>query len=149
MRTLILSFITAMLALVSTQASANPLVETTQRCLADNTTGKDRKQLARWVFLSMSAHPELRDISALRANAVDESSRYVGALFTRLIADNCANEIGAMVKQGGPQSIELAFSFLGQVAVRELMTDAGVAKTLSAFERYVDPTKINPVLQQR
>jgi hypothetical protein len=26
-------------------------------CMADSSTGKDRKELARWIFVAMSSHP--------------------------------------------------------------------------------------------
>ena len=60
-------------------------------CVADNTSGKQRKELARWVFLSMAAHPELKQYTSPEIDAAREpSDRTVAALFEYLITQQCA-----------------------------------------------------------
>ena len=86
-------------------AQSTPAGDALGRCLADNTTGRGRKDLARWVFVSMAAHPEIRPLAALQA---------------------------------GGSAFETAFSTLGEPAMMELMNDADVNATLTAFERYLD-----------
>lgn len=149
MRHIAITLLLALAAATSQEAGANPLVESTQRCLADNTTGKERKELARWVFLGMSVHPEIRDLAAAPSGAAEQASQYVGKLITRLIVENCPREIGNLVKQAGPQSLQVAFQFLGQVAMQELMTDPNVSKVLSGFERYIDREKVTAVVQPK
>lgn len=53
----------AFAVIITTPALAGPYTDALGSCLADNTTGKDRKELARWIFVAMSAHPEMRDLS--------------------------------------------------------------------------------------
>ena len=40
--------------------AASTPIEATKTCLSDNTSGKDRKLLAKWIFLAMAAHPEFK-----------------------------------------------------------------------------------------
>lgn len=63
-----------------------------RRCIADGTTGKDRKELA----------------------------------------------INAAIRTGGPMAIHGAFQVLGQLAMREAMTDKDVTSAMSMLHRYLD-----------
>lgn len=134
------------LPLFSAPASAASLVENASTCLADNTNGKDRKDLARWIFLAMASHPDIKSLSAATPEAADQASRTAGALFTRLLAENCANELRALAKAEGPGAMKKAFEFLGQLAMQELMSNREVAGNLTAFERYVDVNRITQAL---
>jgi hypothetical protein len=116
-------------------------VETLGRCLADSTSGKDRKELAKWVFLGMAVHPEMRQFaSADLATAADESSRTIAALVTRLLTDSCASETQTVIRAGGSTStsFQVAFERLGQLAMRELMSDKSVNESMTLFQRYLD-----------
>ncbi|WP_326541789.1 hypothetical protein [Pseudorhodoferax sp.] len=125
------------------QAPAEPL----SRCLADNTTGKDRKELARWVFLSMAAHPEIRQYTAPSATvAAGEAHKSMAQIFTRLLADACKQEAQDAFKQGGSKSIQAAFQTLGQLAMQELMSDPDVGQSMSAFEKHLDQKKLSEAI---
>jgi hypothetical protein len=123
-------------------------VDALRTCVADNTSGKDRKDLARWVFLAIGAHPEMKQhFGADATRAADESSRTMAALVTRLLTDSCANETRAVVKAGqGQQSMQVAFQGLGQLAMQELMTDKSVQESMSLFERYLDQKRLAEVM---
>src|SRR6266700_2824343 len=72
-----------------------------ETCLADHTSGKDRKELARWVFFAISVHPELKQyVNASGPAAAEESSRTMAALVTRLMTDSCLNETKEAMKGG-------------------------------------------------
>src|SRR5687767_15053992 len=83
-----------------------------QSCLADATSGKDRKDLAKWIFLAMAAHPDMKEhAGATYAPAAEESSRRMAAMVVRLLADNCLKETRAVVAAGQvAQSFEVAFA---------------------------------------
>ena len=115
-------------------------------CLADSTSGKDRKDLAKWIFLAMAAHPEMKPHANVSAETMDESSRTMAALVTRLLADSCVSETRAVMSTGGPQSLPLAFQSLGQLAMQELMTDKAVQDSMSLFQRYLDQQRLNEAL---
>ena len=111
-------------------------------CLADNTTGRDRKDLAKWLFLAMAAHPEITAYAAPdTAAASTESAKTIGGLVTRLLTESCANEAKAAIKSGG-SAFEAAFRKLGEVAMQELMTDKSVTTAIGRFEQYLDQDRI-------
>ena len=142
-----IAFIFALLvALPAIAQSQGDLLGT---CLADNTTGRDRKDLARWIFVGMAAHPEIRDLANASQEAADKSSRAMGALLTRLLAESCAKEAQAAARGGDSKAMKRAFEILGQIAMVELTSNADVAASLSGFERYLDRAKVAAVLEAK
>jgi hypothetical protein len=112
-------------------------------CLADHTSGRDRKDLARWVFFAMAAHPEIKDYLAPTAPpAREQADKVTGSLFTRLLSDSCASQTKAAVQQGGPQAVQAAFTTFGQLAMQELMTNPDVAAAMGAIEKHIDQQKL-------
>ncbi len=137
----------AVLLLVNALPShAQQPVESLSKCIAENTTGRDRKDLAKWMFVAMGAHPEMRSIATLPSSASEDASRAAGRLFTRLVADACPKEARAAVQVAGPSAIQAAFSVLGQLAMQELMTDKDVATGMSLVEKYIDSERVQSVL---
>lgn len=141
MKTTVLATLAALTSLSPSVGHASPEGDRLSRCLADNTTGKERKDLARWVFVSMAAHPEIKPLAAVAASDVDGASRTMGQMVTTLLADRCAVESRAAVRAGG-SALEDAFSSLGELAMGELMSDDAVNARLSGFERYLDMDKL-------
>jgi hypothetical protein len=116
-------------------------------CLADNTSGKDRKDLARWIFLAIGAHPENKPFLTNGTGQVtDDANKATAALFMRLLTDTCAAQTKAAVQVGGPQVIQAAFSELGKLAMQELMANPDVSAAMSALAKYVDQQKLAAVL---
>ncbi|MFZ2991108.1 hypothetical protein [Ideonella sp.] len=135
-----------MFSVFSANAVAQPAVDAFSKCLADSTTGKDRKTLARWLFVSMGAHPELKAIAKIAPSAPEDSSREAGALFTRLITDTCVEQAKAAGRAAGPVAFQSAFSVLGQLAMQELMSDKDVAANMALLQKHVDAPKIQAVM---
>jgi hypothetical protein len=140
----------AMLA-IPTLAQAQEPVAALKTCVTDNTSGRDRKDLAKWVFFAMAAHPEMKQYADGKvAAAVDESSQKLAALVTRLLTESCVNEVRAVMKTGqGSQALRYAFESLGQLAMQELMADKTVQDTMSLFQRYVDQTRLKEALADK
>lgn len=137
------------LVVVSPSAFASSTMESASTCLTDSTSGRDRKELVKWIYLAMSKHPEISSLSAATPEDDERSNRRVAELFTRLIADDCPAEINAMVSEHGPQSISLAFEVLGRVAMQELMVHPDVSAVFSELERYSDSDRIAPVMKAK
>ena len=108
------------------------------KCIVANITASDRHDLARWVFLSMAAHPEVKQFSNARADAADAAARKVGALFTRTMRDECAEAVQAAARAEGPPVVPSAINFFTQLGVQELMTNRDVLTTLSSFSQFAD-----------
>ncbi len=90
------SFIVAVVMGVSVSAQSPPPADALKACLVTNTSGQDRKDLAKWIFLAMAAHPEMKPhTNANAVAAADESSRTMAALFTRLLIESCPTEARA------------------------------------------------------
>jgi hypothetical protein len=136
----------ALAVLSSSGVLAGPAADALGTCLSENTTGKERKELARWMFVAMSSHPEIKQLSATTPNDLDQVSRATGALFTKLLTETCVTQTRAAVRTEGAQSIQAAFSVLGQAAMQELMSDPAVRAAIGAFERHLDTKKVEAVL---
>ncbi len=119
-------------------------------CVADNTSGKQRKDLARWVFLSMAAHPELKQFTSTAADDARESTdRSIAELFEVLITEQCADEANATYRELGTPGLQVAFETLGQLAMQELMSNEDANAAMTAFDRYLDNEKINATLNRK
>jgi hypothetical protein len=127
-------------------AQAQSQSEALGKCLADSATGRDRKDLARWIFLAMAAHPEIRDMSNVSQEAIDKTNKSMGALVTRLLTDTCSSEVRIIAKGEGSQALVKAFETLGQLAMMELMSNPKVTASISGFERFVEKDKIDATL---
>jgi len=136
----------AVLGATCLAAQAQSPVDTLSKCVADNTSGKDRKDLARWLFVAMGAHPEMRAIASIAPAASEDASRSAGQLFTRLLADSCPKEASAAVRASGQVAIQTAFGTLGQLAMQELMTDPEVAASMGRLQAHMDSSRIQAVL---
>lgn len=129
-------------------AIAGPAADALGDCMADNTTGKQRKTLARWIFLAMAAHPELRDISSSSEKARDQTDRAIGNIVTKLLADSCAAQAREAIRLEGGPGLESAFGVLGKLAMQELMTNDEVKTSISGFEKYIDKKRLDSSLGQ-
>jgi len=145
-RTLIVAVIVGMFA-VPAWAQGDQAASALKQCVADNTSGKDRKELAKWIFLAMAAHPEMKQYANADAAAVDQSSRTIASLVTRLLTESCLSETRAVMQGGqGSRSFQFAFEGLGQLAMFELMADPSVQTNMSVFQRYIDQKRFNEAL---
>ena len=129
-------------------AIAGPAADALGACMADSTTGKERKTLARWIFLAMAAHPELRDLASSTEQARDQTDAAVGGIVTKLLADSCAVQAREAIKLESGAGLESAFGVLGKLAMRELMSDDAVKASISGFEKYIDKQRLDASLGQ-
>lgn len=140
--------IVALLAfgLLDTNAFAGPATDALSAYLADNTTGKDRKELARWVFVGMASHPDIRSLSNVTQADRDGLDRIVAATVTKLMTERCLSETRSALERDGNTSIQAAFSVMGRLAMQELMANPEVNASFSRFAKYVDQTKLTSAL---
>lgn len=131
----------------SPMAVANEAIDNVAVCLTNNTSTGDRADLVRWIFVAMSKHPQISSLSGSTAEQDEAAIRRAGELFTRLIADNCATQIRAMVAVHGEQSLSVAFEVLGRVAMEDLMTHPDVQGVFTGLDRYADGERIDRVIQ--
>jgi hypothetical protein len=144
---LLASAIAVLLILPASAAFAQSPVDTLSRCLTDGTTGKERKDLARWLFTAMAAHPEIKEMSKVTPADQEQFTKTAGATFTRLLSETCAKETKAAVAAGGPAALQAAFSVLGQMAMQELMSNPQVAGAMNMLEKHIDRSKVEAALK--
>src|SRR5262245_1226409 len=108
-------------------------------CLLDNTSGRDRKDLMKWMFFAIAAHPEIKQYTnAIPPDTVEASSRTVAAIFTRLMTESCVKEVKAVLQGGTSEPVTIAFRKLGELAMQELSADQSVKASIGNFERYLE-----------
>jgi hypothetical protein len=139
-------FALALLFLCCGPVAAQTNTQQLSQCLAETTSGKDRKDLARWVFFAMASHPEIKQFTTpSAAGAEAETNKTMADLFTRLLAESCMRQAQAAFKEGGAKAIEIAFQTLGQLAMQELMTNPDVNASMARFEKSLDQSKLSKV----
>jgi hypothetical protein len=138
--------IPAMAALLALPAAAGPYTDALGACLADNTSGRDRKDLAKWVFVAVSAHPDMQGLSATTEKTREDIYRNVGLLVTRLLTESCAEQTRTATTLEGSEALKSAFGSLGQLAMQELTTNQDVRTSIAGFEKYIDRKKLESAL---
>ncbi|MDZ4350246.1 MAG: hypothetical protein U1A22_12015 [Xanthomonadaceae bacterium] len=127
-------------------AKADELIAATESCFSDSTSGKDRKLLARWVYLAIAAHPEMERLSAATPSDVEDVSRDFADFYMRLVTEDCAPQMRALVAGHGVRGVTAVFEYLGKVAMLEVMTNQRVSTTISGFEAFLDQEKLGAAL---
>jgi len=145
---LLASLLLSLAILAPQAATAGPAATALGECLKDNTSGKDRKDLARWVFISMSAHPDMRSLATVSQDAQLDSDKRMAAVLTRLLSETCPTQTRAAVEQEGQPGLFNSFKVLGEVAMLELMSNPEVTKTISGYVQHVDMAKLEKVLKK-
>lgn len=126
---------------------AGPATDALAVCITDNTTGRDRKDLVRWVFAVLANHPEIKSYSALTEADRDKLDREAATLFERLLTENCTRQAKAAIQADGPGSLRVAFQNLGQIASQELMRDSSVQTGFQRFTKLLNNQKLEAALK--
>ena len=142
--------VTCLLALVPVAAQAQAPTASLSTCLADQSSGDDRKNLAKWVFLAMGAHPEIKPLVASGiAEATEAANRTTADLFMRLLTEACLPQVKAAVAAGGAQAIQGAFAAFGQLAMQELLSNQDVNVAMGAVDKFMDRDKLREALSAK
>ena len=136
----VLLIIMSFLAMFSLPAIAD--TQTLGTCLVDSLTGKERKQLAKWIYFAIAAHPEMVSFSNITNDDRIETDKHIGDLVTRLLVEDCASEV-KVARKTDPLALQKAFELVGKVAMQELMNNQSVKTAISNYVKYADQNKIN------
>lgn len=148
MKKVIITILFIMGTVISLPASAENGAKTLGNCLVDSLNGKERKILARWIFLSMASHPDIKTYSKASATDVNNTDKVVGQLITRLLVDDCPSQLKSANKQD-PLAVQKSFELVGKVAMQELMSNQNVMKAITNYAQYADIEKINAILANK
>jgi hypothetical protein len=130
-------------------AKAGTATDALSACLAESTTGKDRKDMARWVFVEMAVHPEIKDLSNATDRNRDELDRTIAMLFTKLLSEKCPAQAKLAMKIDGSAALGSAFKIIGELAMQELMSNPKVDASFTKFTGYLDQERLNSVLSEK
>jgi hypothetical protein len=131
------------------QAIAAAATDALTTCVTDSTTGKDRKDLAQWIFVAMSAHPDMQPLSKVTDDKRDEMNKKMAAMVTRILAESCNAEAKAAIATDGPTSFEASFKVLGGLAMQELMTNPSVKSAFDQYSKYLDSAKFEAAFSKK
>lgn len=149
MKNLAIASVIFLSSVVSSPAFAGATTDALTACIADNSTGKDRKDLAQWVFAGMASHPDIKRLSTVDATTRDGLDRTIAKLSTKLLTESCSKEAKLAVATDGNASFSIAFEFLGKLAMQELMTDPAVHASFSNYTKYLDRSRFDATFSNK
>ncbi|RTE65874.1 hypothetical protein EH243_09285 [Amphritea opalescens] len=112
-----------------------------ETCFVDSLTGKERKALVKWMFFSLSTHPELKAYSQVSAEDLQASKKEFGSLITRLMVEDCYNESKAALRTD-PQAMQKAIARIVKLPINDLVSNTEVRATISDSAKLIDKAKI-------
>lgn len=117
-------------------------------CLTQKASAQDRKDFARWAFLSMAAHPDYADLmKPTVAASREEAARVVGASATRLVTETCRDAARKAVADRNPIAFQTGFAALGQMAMLEVVGNPEVMRSMSGLEAVLDRGKFEALMK--
>lgn len=115
-------------------------------CLVDALNGKERKNLAKWIFFSIGAHPVITPFLKATPADIQKSDEYIGKLVTKILTVDCPKEL-SIANQYDPLAVTKAFELVGKVAMQELMNNQSTVKAITNYSKYADQEKISELLK--
>ena len=129
-------------------AQAGVYTDDLSKCLVRSSSTDDQVALASWVFAAMSLHPSVSAYVSMSDARRDTINRQAGKLMMRLITVDCRKETTTALKYEGAATMEAAFGVLGQVAMRDLMTDPKVGQDMASLGKYLDPAALTALAKE-
>lgn len=123
-------------------AQAGVYTDDLSKCLVSSASADDRNAMLLWIFSSMSRQADVKPYSNFTEAQHDAIARKAAALTQRLLTVDCRKETVAAVRYEGAATMETAFGVLGQVAMRDLMTDPTVAAGMEKMGEYLEKDKL-------
>lgn len=124
------------------QAQAQALGE----CMVLKSTGADRLVVARWFLTSLASAPQAAGVATLTPGKKDEFDKGMAAIFTRLMAVDCADQARPLFKARDEASFRVAGEALGRVAMEELLNNPQASAALSGYTKYLRQEDFKAVL---
>lgn len=118
-------------------------------CMVDSMTGKERKEMAQWIFFAIAAHPEIKEYSKISEAVKNKADEHMANLVTRLLTEDCITQAKTAYKQEGQAAIVGAFELVGKVAMQELMMSKDVSNSIGAYAKYLDQEKLKKISSEK
>ena len=134
----ITSYLFIILISFNINSFAGPFTDDFAKCLVTKTTAQEKTDLVKWIYVTISFHPQLSQMSNLTAEDVEMANIRVADYMTNVFAYKCNDELNQAVKYEGEESVFYAFELLGELAMGELMQDQGVTAASELFIQYIE-----------
>ncbi len=128
--------------------SAGPFTDDFSRCLITKTTSQEKTDLVRWIYVTISFHPQLAEMSNLSSEDVEMVNIRIADYMTNVFAYKCNRELIEAIKYEGEDSVVATFELLGEIAITEIMNDEGVAMASEFFTQYLDQSILADALSE-
>lgn len=125
-------------ALAALPAQAQVQNEALSRCLVASTTEADRIAFVRWMFMAMSKHPQVADLTTVTEQQRADATRTTALLLQRLVITDCRQQALEAFRVSGLDGISTAFEVVGEVAVGGLITHPAVNAQFESLATYQD-----------
>lgn len=77
MKNILLPLLLSVVAMLPSYTFASQEAQQLAVCLTDSLNGKERKNLAKWIYLGMSTHSIIKPFSNVTEQDIDDTNRYV------------------------------------------------------------------------
>ena len=144
----IFKFLIIFLLTISFNLNAGPFTDEFSRCIVTKTTSQEKTDLVKWIYVTISFHPQLADMSNLSSEDVEMVNIRVADYMTNVFAYKCNKELIEAIKYEGENSVVTAFELLGEIAISEIMVDEGVSIASEFFTQYLDESVIAEALSE-
>lgn len=121
---------------------AGQYVDQLSQCLVSATSEQDRSTVVQWMFVALSAHPDLKGFSNVSPEQKDQLDRKLAAVLQTTIADKCQAQTKAVIQNEGIQAVGESFQALGQITGKAILNDPAVNTQLRGAIRYIDLNKL-------
>lgn len=128
--------------MASAAAQAGPAGDDLARCMSASTSQNDRVLLVRWMYAAVSVNPTLAPMSKVTPKQRGDGNTAAGALFTKLLTEDCKELAQKAVAEEGAAAIQESFQALGQIAAAEMFASPEVVQAISALNNTLDKSKL-------
>lgn len=116
------------------------------KCIIESTSTEELTGFVRWMFALMSIHPDVQDMATITEKKHDEANQQCAALFMRILTVSCKEQSKKAWNYEGKMSFQSSFKVLGEVAMRELLSNPKVNAGAEGFAKYLNEEKIKSAL---
>lgn len=127
-------------------AHAGEAADALSRCLASSVTPDDRRDLVRWIFSAIAAHPDLDGLTRVDAAQREQAEVAAAAVFERLLAQDCPAQSRKAILQDGMEGYGAAFKTLGELAMGDVVTRPEVQARLEGLGQRIDVERVMQAL---
>jgi hypothetical protein len=124
------------------QASAGPYSDDVVRCFMKSSSAEDKTLFMQWSFAELSLNPSVQALSAVTDEQRAAFTKQLVKYYERLLFTDCRQQAIDAVKFEGPTAVTPAFSMVGQVATRELLSDPKTRAGMKALIAGIDKQKL-------